>query len=540
MKKVLISFALLVLGVNVGFAVDRSGNPDTFRSAVGTAAIFRAPTIPSVTSPLVGGTTSGIPTAGAARRYSVDNCMNDMLSCVTNTLPDGINSMFNADMRNSVINGIGLCGTQIDKCVNDAVRVDGERAYYARNDVWVDFNSRVIQPTYYAFVLQKTGLTPNQAENTCWLLDRNVYGPSFSAINASNAVTTEYNRPVTPYNELGGDAVKDEPLGPVVNTTGAVDAQRGHYARWDATTGECLVRIAAYNKGKLITNEWLFGALGDKQPAEMWKSAGESFVCNKDAFGFALRQATQTTALIGMGGGAVVGAGIGAIAGAVNAIDKYEGTISLETDKCGSSKYVGLLNKAANDLGYNKNILNDMDCKDYINMVINPESTGSFISPPTPLAVLTKMNELNEKAIGKGVGTLVGTGVGAGIGLAAGGVATAISAFVEANNISCHVGDGLDKIGFEKKGRVKSLKEYYVQWNLKLPDTVMPQQTVTECNSWNTACGTIVNIADCVIASVLYMPVGATTSTQVANACTVSGNTCVVNTPVAVSYGACL
>jgi hypothetical protein len=83
------------------------------------------------------------------------------------------------------------------------------------------------------------------------------------------------------------------------------------------------------------------------------------------------------------------------------------------------------------------------------------------------------------------------------------------------------------------------LKNLYVKWNLRLPDTVMPQQTATDCNSWNTVCGSINNINDCAQAKLNYLPQGAARSVQIDLACAVSGNTCVVNTPVAVSQGAC-
>jgi hypothetical protein len=322
MKKFLTSFVALSLIASSGFAVDRNGY-DSARSGVIFGGGYRAPTLPvPVTSNPVSTAPAPVQVPNAAPAaaqpaiaYSIEDCMNDLGSCVANTLPEGINSMFNSDMRNSVVNGMGLCGVQIDKCINNTSRTDGKKAYYARNDVWIDFNSRVIQPQYYSFVLTKTGLTPNQAENTCWLLDRNVYGSSFTAVDAKGSVTSEYNKNVQSYNGQGGANTKGNPMGAGVNTNGLVDAQRGHYARWDATKGECLVRVAAYNKDDLITNEW-FGGIGDKQPAEVWKKAGESFSCEKDTFGFGLNNNTKTAALasgIGIVGGAAVGAGVGAL-----------------------------------------------------------------------------------------------------------------------------------------------------------------------------------------------------------------------------------
>ena len=213
--------------------------------------------------------------------YTVSMCMDDILQCInTGALQAGLNDLFNEDVRNSVMNGMKLCQVQVDKCIS-SVRVDCHNVYAQTTDVWLDFNSRVVQPEYYNFVLRKTGLTPNQAENTCLLLDRNTYGSSFSAVSDSNAVNTEYNNKVGAYNEaLNGTLSKDNPQGVAVNTVG-YDGNRGHYARWDAAKAECLIRVAAYNKDKLITNSWLFGAVGNDNPAEVWEKAGSTFTCIK-------------------------------------------------------------------------------------------------------------------------------------------------------------------------------------------------------------------------------------------------------------------
>ncbi len=249
--------------------------------------------------------------------YTIDDCMRDVLVCVNNgALPNGLNDMFNTDLRASIINGMGLCYNQVDKCITD-VRRNCERVYGSRADVWIDFNSRKVQPEYYSFVLRKTGLTPVQAENTCLLLDKNVYGKSFAAVGDKDRVTGEYNQSIGAYNsQMDEGLTKDNPMGATVNQNGYVDAQRGHYARWDAATAECLIRVAAYNKDKQISNSWLFGAIGDDRPAEVWKVAGETFTCNKDLFGFSLMKDTATAALIGVGGGTVLGTGIGAAVGA--------------------------------------------------------------------------------------------------------------------------------------------------------------------------------------------------------------------------------
>ena len=250
--------------------------------------------------------------------YGVQNCMNDVLSCINNgALAGGLNDLFNEDMRNAIMNGMGLCSIQVEKCMV-SVRRDCKPVYRSIADVWVDFNSRKIQPEYYNFVLRKTGLTPNQAENTCLLLDVNTYGSSFSAVDNGGLTTAEYNKRVGAYNnQSGGVLIKTNPQGAELNYGNpGVDGARGHYARWDATTATCYLRVAAYNKDVQIKNSWLFGALGNDEPAEVWRAAGETFSCNKDLFGFSLLNDTSTAAVVGIGGGTLVGAGVGAAVGA--------------------------------------------------------------------------------------------------------------------------------------------------------------------------------------------------------------------------------
>ena len=93
--------------------------------------------------------------------------MNDVYACVNNGgLPNGINDLFNEDLRNSIESGMGLCNIQVERCVRE-IRRNCKNVYRSTADVWIDFNARKVQPEYYSFVLRKTGLTPNQAENTC-------------------------------------------------------------------------------------------------------------------------------------------------------------------------------------------------------------------------------------------------------------------------------------------------------------------------------------------------------------------------------------
>jgi len=179
--------------------------------------------------------------------YTIERCMNDVLACVNNgALAGGLNAMFNEDLRNAIVNGMGLCSIQVEKCVSD-VRRNCANVYRSSADVWIDFNARKVQPEYYNFVLRKTGLTPNQAENTCRLLDKNTYGSSFTAVSNGGNVTAEYNNRVGAYNsQNGGVLIKTNPQGVQVNDNNpGVDGQRGHYARWDATTADCYLRVAA-------------------------------------------------------------------------------------------------------------------------------------------------------------------------------------------------------------------------------------------------------------------------------------------------------
>ena len=130
-------------------------------------------------------------------------------------------------------------------------------------------------------------------------------------------------------------------------------------------------------------------------------------------------------------------------------------------------------------------------------------------------------------------------GIGAAIGAGTGGLATAITAFVERNNINCRVGDGLEQVGFGKSYSIDSLKDFYVKWNLRLPDVVAPTATISDCVSWRNTCATFTDLEQCKSAQFNYKPAGAATTTLIHGACTVSGSACVENYAVAKSHGAC-
>ena len=584
--------------------------------------------------------------------YTVDNCMNDVMACINNgALPNGMNDLFNEDMRHSIMNGMGLCSTQVEKCIVE-VRRNCRRVYRATADVWLDFNSRKVQPEYYNFVLRRTGLTPNQAENTCRLLDVNTYGPSFAAVANNGVTTAEYNNRVGAYNnQQGGVLIKNNPQGAELNYgNSGVDGSRGHYARWDATTATCYLRVAAYNKDEQIKNSWLFGALGNDDPAEVWRAAGDTFSCNKDLFGFPLMNDTKTAAVVGIGGGTLAGAGIGALAGhgkrafdcrnksalktlneelrglsksssTVQALNiylgmdvragnlgegecedlmalyddlllgtecnttieskclfdfKYKGgdaSIQEFLDSLSGSQEIGrevcerfcfeegfktkdACISALESLGFEIMIDKDKVVIEYKESPCEAELPSDAYSLREFLqcnagdcgegkALSQKLKELratfDKLSVLRGEKSNYGTTipVGAAIGAGTGGLATAITAFIEKNNISCRVGDGLNTVAYGKSHSINTLKDFYVKWDLHLPDTVVPTGTAVDCKTWRKSCSEYTDLNQCKNAALNYMTSPKGTITLIRSACKVSGSACVENAPVAVSYGAC-
>ena len=674
-------------GVNAGRSIARMPTMPTISiNTVGTHAVSdvtypETPTptpTPEPTPEPTPDTPSDCPDGGVRNsEFTVDNCMQSLLMCVqSGVLPNGLNDLFNEDLRNSIINGMGLCASQVDKCIHD-VRVDCDYIYHSTADVWLDFNSRIVQPEYYNFVLRKTGLTPHQAENVCWLLDKNTYGKSFAAVSASDQVTSEYNQKVGAYNsQMGGVLIKANPLGATVNTTAngnteGVDGERGHYARWDATNAVCKVRVAAYNKDQLITNKWLFGAVGDDKAAEVWQDAGSSFTCNKDLFDFSLMNKTKTAAVIALPGGALLGAGIGAATGhkahsfncenkdarkelwkeiqksgfqlklnnylsdimadlssedgfdevkcqaVVDLYNRYERAIRARDicqksdkickltiiddgiksfsgeeifDTCGALDKVEInrVNGTARftdaklitahgsgDLKIDPDsaemILNCKDtCRtkklsksEYItvdcsfvtlknggNGALDDEIAGvchgglnGCVNETTLSRDIAELKVIFDKltVLQKGTKDTRGknAAIGAGIGVGAGGIATAITAFVEKNNISCHVGDGLNAVPMGKSYTIDSLKDFYVKWNLRVADSINPTARVTSCLDWINTCGLYKTEEECKAVEINYQRPNRNTTVLVRSACVMSGSVCIENRPVAVSYGAC-
>lgn len=516
--------------------------------------------------------------------YTVNMCMNDIRTCVNNGgLTNGLADLYNANMMASVINGVGVCVNQVEKCVRE-VRRDCKNVYNSNSEVWIDFESRVVQPEYYNFVLRKTGLTPYQAQMTCEMLDKVAYGPSFSAVDGGQNVTGEYAQNVGAFNDQMDGTL--EKIGTLDNLEpGRVDELRGHYARWDAMTAECLVRVAAYHKDELITNRWL--GLGDDSSAEAWVPAGETFTCGKDLFGFALRNQTKAAAVLAPTAGALVGGAIGAGVGATtskemdcsegskqwkeakkliddsgysaekgymyDACKKLYSTATEVTCACFNRMYKDVIVLTSGECSINetKNVKNisfdngelfvdgkkvqnitNISCSGEAQPLRNSDYIQNIVKAGTRIQNI--MNEVKHGAnIGKGVG--IGAGAGAGVG----GLVTAITALVEGKNISCRVGDGLATVELNKSDKVNTLKEFYVKWGLNLPEAIRPNEVVTDCLSWQAACAGINDYSQCKAAQINYQPDGAPNITQVRAACTVSGNACIHNPPVAKSYGAC-
>ena len=491
--------------------------------------------------------------------YTIDMCMNDIRTCVNNGgLTNGMADLYNADMMASVINGVGVCVSQVEKCVRD-VRRDCKNVYNSNSDVWIDFESRVVQPEYYNFVLRKTGLTPYQAQMTCAMLDQVAYGPSFSAIDGGQNVTGEYAQNVGAFNDqMDGTLAKVGSLGDL--EPGRVDELRGHYARWDAMTAECLVRVAAYHKDELITNKWL--GMGDDTPAEAWVPAGEMFTCGKDLFGFALRNQTKAAAVLAPTAGALVGGAIGAGVGAgvskidCNDLDVRKGMTNGLASEEQWLKDVLTITKTNGTYDINTcNAILDLDknpptgvkvieyTEERLTYVNNKGISGtqqqSTESSEKSTINLGRLHKVLDKVADRNANIGKGVGIGAGAGAGVGGLATAITFWVEGANISCRVGDGLATVALNKSDKVNTLKEFYVKWGLNLPEAIRPNEVVTDCLSWQAACAGINDYSQCKAAQINYQPDGAPNITQVRAACTVSGNACIHNPPVAKSYGAC-
>ena len=129
--------------------------------------------------------------------------------------------------------------------------------------------------------------------------------------------------------------------------------------------------------------------------------------------------------------------------------------------------------------------------------------------------------------------------VGAAVGAGAGGLATIITASVEKGNITCRVADNLNQVALGKSHVIGSLRDYYVKWNLNLPDVIAPSATIDSCESWKYNCSRFNSMSECENAQFNYKPADAVTYSLVRSVCTYSGGMCIENYTVAKSQGAC-
>ena len=174
------------------------------------------------------------------------------------------------------------------------------------------------------------------------------------------------------------------------------------------------------------------------------------------------------------------------------------------------------------------------------------EGTGACVDDKTIKGDLRDIQSFLSQ-LDKGVGINVkldkgkeigkGAAIGLATGAAAGGIATAITAFVEKSNITCKVGDGLNSVALGKAHTIDSLKDFYVKWNLHLPDAVSPTSAVVDKASWEQACSQFNSkLMDCPKVQINLKDKSGK-YTLVPSACKVSGTICIVNDSVMTSNG---
>ena len=145
-------------------------------------------------------------------------------------------------------------------------------------------------------------------------------------------------------------------------------------------------------------------------------------------------------------------------------------------------------------------------------------------------------SEMQDLLNGKEANFGKAIGVGAAVGAGAGGLATAITALVEHSNISCRVGDGLAQVGLNKAHKIDTLKDFYVKWNLRLPDVIAPTKSVTNYKELEQVCK-LYGQSECNDVQVSFK--AGTTIETIHTICqfdTTRGQ-CLVNDTVAASHG---
>jgi len=175
-------------------------------------------------------------------------------------------------------------------------------------------------------------------------------------------------------------------------------------------------------------------------------------------------------------------------------------------------------------------------CKDVQQIKIELSRLQSLLKEIEPAVARSVIDGAKKgKKLSKGAEIGKGLAIGAGVGAGVGGLATAITAFVERNNITCKVGDGLNSVGLGKSHTIDSLKNFYVKWNLKLPDTVVPTSEVIDRESWDQACTQFNSkLYDCPNVQINFKKNGK--YEIIPSACKISGNLCIRNYAVSASH----
>ena len=119
---------------------------------------------------------------------------------------------------------------------------------------------------------------------------------------------------------------------------------------------------------------------------------------------------------------------------------------------------------------------------------------------------------------GRGKATAIGAATGAGVG----GLATAITAFVEKNNINCRVGNGLNTVSYGKSYTIPTLRDLYLKFGLQLPDVVSPGANIAGCDAWVNACAEYLDLNMCRFAQFNYKSSDGVVAQSVPAACVVS------------------
>jgi len=498
MKKILTS--LIILGIaTAGHAATGRAGMAGGEAPGGPPGEQRGPVMPIANMP-GGGITSPINQnqANQPPAFTVENCMSAIRTCVENTFDRGITHMFFSPNRYSILTTAHICSAQVDRCVHEARRLDGQVAYRESSDVWADFNSRVVQPEYFNMVMNRTGLAPNLAERACLLMDRNRGGRPWDEVSRDNRAV----------------------LGPTLNA----EVARGQWARWNPFEGQCEVRFAAYDGDSVMTDAMfrdIFGGVGGHNDAVIFVNAGDSVRCHHSTFDIGhLRRRTADFAIYG----AVLGGGIGAIAGGMAGTTRTPGTPAGEPTVTTITRQ---------EPGYTTCEGSPEDCENFVPQPTMVDVTLTETVPGTPGTSATRTQNTDRGFHQTWYG-------GAVIG-AAGGAALAatIGAFIDQNRVNCRIGNSYETLSIGGRSQVPSLQDIVSRAAMRMPDLYLVNDgaIIATCAEWQDACESV-SSANCEAAVVNFRPAGADRATLVHGACFLS-NTCGRRNAVAVSHGAC-